>query len=208
MRWLAFRWRDGRWQASSSPKMNSGDDYGAKRARNNESVRKCRDKKRFEQLEKEKRLIYLERGLLLARLCCGRAVTAACRLWADQGGERDAQEHHHLAGRGDPRTQAAAGARRARPSCMPRPQSAGQRRRPGLHAAANGPDADVPAAVHADAAAAAVLSVSRCLCVSETGAGQGRKNRRARNQFRHAPSHHRPPRSGGRTRHSICFARI
>ena len=41
---------------------SNAEEYGAKRARNNESVRKCRDKKRFEQIEKEKRLIYLERG--------------------------------------------------------------------------------------------------------------------------------------------------
>lgn len=47
---------------SSNPK------YADKRARNNEAVRKCRSKKRMAQMEKEKKLIYLERGVW--RLFC------------------------------------------------------------------------------------------------------------------------------------------
>ena len=38
--------------------------YEVKRARNNEAVRKCRNKKKVEQERKERQLIYLERGML------------------------------------------------------------------------------------------------------------------------------------------------
>ena len=44
-------------------KSDSPEDYIEKRARNHEAVRKCRDKKRSEQTDKEKKLIYLERGV-------------------------------------------------------------------------------------------------------------------------------------------------